>query len=376
MAVAATFPSDTIANQMREALSGVPLIPVLLVNFTMPVWRDWLSLASDALAISAQVLAVMLALYKLYEALAAGRDGRGEAAKSFADVASLAAKKGATTSGAAFLGGLAILGVIGALAAGAKRDQPAPLAIMSNPAAVSGKSRKRSKDDAGEDGETEAGSAEGPAWFRELHGLIGTHEGTARKPNPAVQKMFKDAGFPNIKDTTGVAWCAAGLNAVLERSGNPGSKSLAARSFLNWGEPCEPKLGCIVVIWRVSKNGWQGHCFLYAGETETHIKGLGCNQSDSVTVALFPKSRVLGYRWPRQVSTLKTAVAAKLSAASSTASAITQGAKELEELKEPLQQAGLHQWAGYLALALALVSVAAALYANRQRVRDFYSRGQ
>ena len=378
--MAMTFYADnpSFTDRIRDAVSEIPLLPVVAVNITMPLWSNWMLNLSDTLAVVAQAVAVLIALIKCYEAITGGTHGQQrDAVKSLADAASVAAKKGATTSGtAAAVGALAVLGILAALPFFKKTDTP-PLAIIST-SVPSVKGRKRTKDDAGEDGDADAPhSPGGPAWYQELTALIGTHEGTARKPNPVVQKMFADAGFPKIKDTTATPWCAAGVNAVLERSGNPGTKALDARSFLRWGEELDkPVIGCIVVLWRVSPKSWQGHVGLYAGETATHILVLGCNQSDSVTVAKFPKSKLLGYRWPRKPATLKTAVAAKVSAASSAVSAATQATRELEGLKEPLQQAGMHKWAGYLAIACALLAMAAALYANRQRIADFFKRGQ
>ena len=39
-----------------------------------------------------------------------------------------------------------------------------------------------------------------------------------------------------------------------------------------------------------------GHVAFYVGETATQIKVLGGNQSNSVSVANYPKSRLLGFR--------------------------------------------------------------------------------
>jgi uncharacterized protein (TIGR02594 family) len=113
-----------------------------------------------------------------------------------------------------------------------------------------------------------------------------------------VLGYFRDAGFPEINDDE-TAWCAAFVNSVLERAGYNGSKSLAARSFLTWGkEVTKPYPGCIVVFWRVSPRSWQGHTAFYVGETKTHVKVLGGNQSNAVNITEYPKSQVLGYRKP------------------------------------------------------------------------------
>lgn len=376
MALTYAVENQSFLDRTREALThDGALMALIAVNFSTPVWRDWLAVASDALALAAQALAVAMLLYRFWEAVISGKGGRADAAKSLVDAAGVAAKKGAASGATAAVGMLAVLGVLGAIAYGARKEQPQPLGIISQPPRTVAPRKRKSADDAGDDGAAASTGGDGPPWFQHLYKLIGTHEGTKRRPNPVVLEMFKDSGHPEIRDTTAVAWCAAGINSAMERTGNPGTKRLDARSFLQWGEACEMKKGAVAVFWRVSPKSWQGHVALVDSWDANYIYCLGCNQSDSINVARFPRSKLLGLRWPRQPATLKTAVAAKISAASSGGSAFVQGTRELEGLKEPLQQAGLHAWAGYLALGLAVFGMAAALYANRQRIRDFVSRG-
>src|SRR6056300_1701000 len=65
-------------------------------------------------------------------------------------------------------------------------------------------------------------------------------------------------------------WCAAFVNAILNRQGIPGSESvssypLTARSFLDWGQEVDiPKYGDVVVFPR-GNQGWQGHVGFYVG---------------------------------------------------------------------------------------------------------------
>lgn len=242
--------------------------------------------------------------------------------------------------------------------------------------------------------------SDAPPWFVSMHADIGTREVTGKRHNPKVVAYFRDAGFAGIKDDE-TAWCAACVNAHLERNGITGSKSLAARSFEKWGKALDkPRLGCVVPLWRGSKTGWQGHVGLYVGETKTHVLLLGGNQSDSVNVAKFPKSRVLGYRWPRKPVELRTNQAAGGSAASGTVSAgLSTAAEKLEEtaapigtqagnppvavpegLQETMQplQDGLSQLAPFLrwaGVAAAVISVALALYVIYRRTKDHNERG-
>lgn len=97
-------------------------------------------------------------------------------------------------------------------------------------------------------------------------------------------------------DPRRIPWCAAFVNAVLEISGFEGTNSLMARSFLGIGERVRaPVRGDIVVLTRGS-NPASGHVGFYMGEEQGYIRVLGGNQGRAVSVALYPKSRVLGYR--------------------------------------------------------------------------------
>lgn len=120
--------------------------------------------------------------------------------------------------------------------------------------------------------------------------------------NPDIIAFFKDAGHAEItSDET--AWCAAFVGACLHRAGVtidvPKLKRLMARSYLEQGTPIEKaRVGAIAVITRGDASGWQGHVGFVVGETETHLAILGGNQADAVTVAHFPKAKLLGLRWP------------------------------------------------------------------------------
>lgn len=139
-----------------------------------------------------------------------------------------------------------------------------------------------------------------PAWMAEARALVGLKEIVGSEHEPRIVKFFADAGHAWVKDDE-TAWCAAFANAMLKRAGLDGTGSLAARSFLEWGDKLDaPRVGCIVVFWRGSKTSWQGHVGFYVGEDKTHIKVLGGNQGNAVTIGRYAKSRLLGYRWPKQ----------------------------------------------------------------------------
>lgn len=141
---------------------------------------------------------------------------------------------------------------------------------------------------------------EQPAWLTLASHDLGTVEGIGKANNPKVVAYFKDAGFAGVKDDA-TAWCAAFTNAMLERAGRRGSRSLAARSFEGWGVGLtEPALGCIATKKR-GNSSWQGHVGFVVGANKDQIFLLGGNQGDKVSVAAFKRSEFTAFRWPADV---------------------------------------------------------------------------
>ncbi len=98
-------------------------------------------------------------------------------------------------------------------------------------------------------------------------------------------------------DPATVAWCAAFMNAVLDKAGSKGTGSLAARSFLDWGTATDnPSYGDVVVLKR-GKSSTAGHVGFYEGANpDGTIRVFGGNQGDRVGTDNFRRSDVLGYR--------------------------------------------------------------------------------
>lgn len=127
-------------------------------------------------------------------------------------------------------------------------------------------------------------------------------DGVKRKPgagdNPRIVQYLKstDLGKPaNRNDET--AWCSAFVNWCVEQSDHDGTNSAAARSWMHWGKGTKrPTKGAIVVLWRGSKTGTQGHVGFYVRSVNSRIELLGGNQGDRVSLQQFPKNRLLGYR--------------------------------------------------------------------------------
>jgi len=130
---------------------------------------------------------------------------------------------------------------------------------------------------------------------------VGLREVKGPKHNPDVVQMFADVGHSWVQDDE-TAWCAAFVGAMLERAGLHSTRSLAARSYQNWGKPValdDAQPGDVVVFSRGDPKGWQGHVGFFVKHVGTHIEVLGGNQSDQVSVARYPVTRLLGVRrWP------------------------------------------------------------------------------
>ena len=120
--------------------------------------------------------------------------------------------------------------------------------------------------------------------------LIGLHERNDR------DELTQILGIDPVE----TSWCAAYVNHILEAKGFEGTGSLAAKSYLSWGEKVtEPQLGDIVVFDR-DPEPWMGHVGFYV---DTVIKDdveyyliLGGNQDNQVSIHEYRADRVVGIR--------------------------------------------------------------------------------
>src|SRR5262245_35962084 len=134
----------------------------------------------------------------------------------------------------------------------------------------------------------------GPAWLE-----LGQSERDGEAHNARILALYRDAGHAEVRADE-VAWCAAFAGACLERAGIASTRSLMARSYLDWGRPVEDgQLGAVAVFSRGSDTS-QGHVGFWLGETGDSIMLLGGNQSDAVSVMAVANSRLLGLRWPEE----------------------------------------------------------------------------
>ena len=136
---------------------------------------------------------------------------------------------------------------------------------------------------------------------------LGMQELAGPANNAEIIQMFADVGHSWVKEDA-VAWCAAFVGSMLERAGLASTRKLNARSYLDWGKEVElenAQPGDIVIFSRGDPNGWQGHVAFFVRDMGVFIDVLGGNQSDQVSVARYPKSRLLGIRRAWYVETKK-----------------------------------------------------------------------
>ena len=117
-----------------------------------------------------------------------------------------------------------------------------------------------------------------------------------RDQNAAISDYLTTGGV-NL-DPAVTAWCAAYVNATLAQTGQKGTGSNMARSFMDWGtEVSEPQRGDVAVFQRGDPNGPYGHVGFFDGYNEDGtIRVLGGNQGDGVSIASYSPDQLLGFR--------------------------------------------------------------------------------
>jgi uncharacterized protein (TIGR02594 family) len=104
-------------------------------------------------------------------------------------------------------------------------------------------------------------------------------------------------GDPNTPDE--VPWCSSFANAIAWMLRLPRSKSKMARSWLAIGEVVPDLESAVVgydVIILTRGIAPAGHVGFFAGMTAASVSVLGGNQSNGVSIQMFPADQVLGIR--------------------------------------------------------------------------------
>ncbi len=135
-----------------------------------------------------------------------------------------------------------------------------------------------------------------PCWLIEARRHLGVREIPGTNDAPFLRRWQAQLGAPWLGPAPWcgvfVAWC------LRECQCEPPKAWYRARAYLDWGhvQPV-PAVGSVVIFERAGG----GHVGFVIGRTVANrLAVLGGNQGDAVSIASFPRERVLGYRWPRE----------------------------------------------------------------------------
>lgn len=140
-----------------------------------------------------------------------------------------------------------------------------------------------------------------PTWLKAARAelAMGVHEIAGPHAHPRILMYFATFKVvPMMGDET--PWCSIGACYAMEQGGYRSPRSPRARDWLLWGEVLtEYRMGCVCVLSR-GTNKAQGHVGLQIGESTSRVLLLGGNQGNAWSIAAYPKTRVLGRRWPTE----------------------------------------------------------------------------
>lgn len=142
-----------------------------------------------------------------------------------------------------------------------------------------------------------------PPWLALAANELGVTETPGVQDSPRILEYLKATNIgSHVHDET--PWCSAFINWCMSHAGIAGTRSAAARSWLDWGVPLlQPKLGCVVVLKSPTRGAQAGHVTLLAevpaSIATTHtLTVLGGNQHNQVCVERVDANLLLGLRWP------------------------------------------------------------------------------
>jgi len=136
-----------------------------------------------------------------------------------------------------------------------------------------------------------------PVWINKALRFLDIKERDGLANNPVIMSFYKDVGHGGVQDDE-TPWCAAFVGALLERCGLMSTRSLLARSYLNWGAPLDRARVGAIAIFKRGRDQTKGHVGFVMGQDDKQVYILGGNQSDEVNIQPFKRKDLLGFRWP------------------------------------------------------------------------------
>ncbi len=129
----------------------------------------------------------------------------------------------------------------------------------------------------------------------------GVEEIGGARDNPRIVEYHATTTLKASDDET--PWCSSFVNWCMDQAGIRGTRSAAARSWLNWAHGITletPRKGAVVIFERPPKPT-SGHVAFFWDSSGNHVNVLGGNQSNQVSIKGYPKDKLLGFRWPKGV---------------------------------------------------------------------------
>jgi uncharacterized protein (TIGR02594 family) len=132
-------------------------------------------------------------------------------------------------------------------------------------------------------------------WMTIARNELGQAEVPGANNNARIQEYFASTTLGAQPDE--VPWCSAFVNFCITKAGLTGTNSALARSWATWGVDSSTLVpGCIVVLSRGEPP--HAHVGFFAGMDGGHIRLLGGNQGDAVSIVSFDSARIIGRRMP------------------------------------------------------------------------------
>ena len=133
-------------------------------------------------------------------------------------------------------------------------------------------------------------------WMDLMHSKLGEKEISGNEDNEFIMSLYKYARYHASHDET--PWCACAVGWALAESGYKWTKSAAAVSYKNYGDPSKLIRGAIIVLQH--PNGRHHVAFFEKFITENLIELCGGNQNNQLRLSTYDlrKEKVIACRWP------------------------------------------------------------------------------
>jgi len=142
-------------------------------------------------------------------------------------------------------------------------------------------------------------SSKVPQWLQIAMTEVGQEEVPGLDHNPRILEYIRSASVDAASHGDELPWPSFFVNWALAQAGIAGTNNGLAQSWLTWGMALEvPQPGAVVVFARQGQPR-AGHVGFYLGDAGDQVLYLGGNVGNAVRIGAYPRSGVLGYRWPK-----------------------------------------------------------------------------